>query len=121
MEPDRKVIKQYFLKNDIRFVQLYDNDNSLMIWYEKNGPKYKKKSEWTAAEKETQSYLNKTGKNLTRTEVNNWTDVEISNQPKTSSNSTSWPLIIGLFIIGIIFLGGLIIFLRAKKRKSLRW
>ena len=31
MEPDRKIIKYYFLKYDVRFVQLYDNDNSLMI------------------------------------------------------------------------------------------
>ena len=51
MEPDRKIIKQYFLSNDFRFVQLNDDNSLMTLYYEnknkssKKTPKHKNKSE----------------------------------------------------------------------------
>ena len=120
MEPNRKIIKQYFLTNNIRFVKLYNNGNSLLIYYEKSGPKWKEELEMTKEEKQVWNYLKKQNKeDLTQDEVKAWTDIEISKPTKNlPSNPTNWTLIISLTIVGIILVVGLIIFWRVKKRKS---
>jgi len=122
MEPDRKIIKQYFLSNDFRFVQLNDDNSLMTLYYEnkssKKTPKHKNKSEWTTEEKHIESYLKKHNKIfLTRTEVDDWTDIKISNQAKPLSNPTNWTLIISLSVIGIILLGGLVWFLGKKQNQ----
>jgi len=119
MEPDRKVIKQYFLNNDIKFVKLH-LDVGLMICHKnmKKGVKWREsESELSIEEKEIQKYLKKQNKKfLTRTEVDGWTDIEISNSP--SSKPTNWTPIISLGLIMVsILLVGLIIFLEKRKRK----
>ena len=90
-----------------------------MIWFEKSDPKWKEKAELTTNEKEIQIYLkshNKEG--LTRTDINSWTDIEISNQPNSSSTPTNWPLVISLTIGGIVVLGIIIFWLVKKINKK---
>jgi hypothetical protein len=44
MEPDRKIIKQYYLDNNVRYV-IFKPTNLLMIHYEKSGPEFINESE----------------------------------------------------------------------------